>query len=87
MTLVRENETGKIIGIVTDGDIRKKFLQVASVKKSVAADYMTEGFVSIDQNQRNQTAWQLMASHNISNLIVIDDKKDVVGVVTIHEVL
>lgn len=87
LTLVRENETGKIIGIVTDGDIRKKFLQVASVKKSVAADYMTEGFVSIDQNQRNQTAWQLMASHNISNLIVIDDKKDVVGVVTIHEVL
>ncbi|KRM07951.1 sugar phosphate isomerase [Liquorilactobacillus ghanensis DSM 18630] len=87
LTLVLEKVGGKIIGIVTDGDIRKKFLQVSSVKKSVAADYMTKGFISIDQNQRNQAAWKLMASHNISNLIVTGDQKEVVGVVTIHEVL
>ncbi|WP_143804640.1 CBS domain-containing protein, partial [Oenococcus oeni] len=72
---------------VTDGDIRKKFLSVQSVKKSVASDYMTKGFVSINQEKRNRTAWQLMANHGISNLVVIDNDEKVVGVVTIHDVL
>ncbi len=87
MTLVKDKDSGKAIGIVTDGDIRKKFLSVQSVKKSVASDYMTKGFVSINQEKRNRTAWQLMANHGISNLVVIDNDEKVVGVVTIHDVL
>ncbi|MCP0887485.1 KpsF/GutQ family sugar-phosphate isomerase [Ligilactobacillus sp. WILCCON 0076] len=87
LTLVRELGTQKIIGIITDGDIRKKFLNISSVKKSSAKDYMTYGFVSIDQEERNREAWRLMARHGISNLIVTDSQKEVVGVVTIHEVL
>ena len=52
MTLVKDDDDN-VVGIVTDGDIRKKMLQVPMVKKSTAADYMTEGFVSIDANKRN----------------------------------
>lgn len=87
MTLVKDKKTGKAIGIVTDGDIRKKFLSVQSVKKSVAANYMTKGFISINQEKRNKAAWQLMASHDISNLVVLDNDENVVGIATIHDVL
>jgi arabinose-5-phosphate isomerase len=57
------------------------------VKNSAAADYMTEGFISINQNARNSAAWKKMASNNISNLVVKDDDDTVVGIITIHDVL
>lgn len=85
MTLVKDDDDN-VVGIVTDGDIRKKMLQVPMVKKSTAADYMTEGFVSIDANKRNSVAWKKMASHNISNLVV-EEAGEVVGIITIHDVL
>ena len=86
MTLVKTPEE-KVIGIITDGDIRKKFLYINQVKNSTAADYMTEGFISINQNARNSAAWKKMASNNISNLVVKDDDDSVVGIITIHDVL
>lgn len=48
---------------------------------------MTRGFVSINQEKRNRDAWRMMASRNISNLIVRDNDDHVVGVITIHDVL
>ncbi|MFT9396087.1 MAG: KpsF/GutQ family sugar-phosphate isomerase [Lacticaseibacillus paracasei] len=86
MTLVK-NDAGVVTGIVTDGDLRKKFLRVTTVKSSTAKDYMTEGFISIEQSARNGAAWKKMANHNISNLVVVDDDNNVVGVITIHDVL
>ncbi|MCP0887467.1 hypothetical protein LB941_08970 [Ligilactobacillus sp. WILCCON 0076] len=43
--------------------------------------------VRIDQEKRNREARRLMVRHGISNLIVTDSQKEVVGVVMIHEVL
>ncbi|GMA69103.1 arabinose 5-phosphate isomerase [Leuconostoc litchii] len=86
ITLVKDSEEN-VIGIITDGDIRKKFLNISKVKGSTAKDYMTEGFISINENKRNREAWKKMANYNISNLVVLDNNQKVVGVVTIHDVL
>lgn len=86
ITLVKD-EQESVIGIITDGDIRKKFLNISRVKGSTAKDYMTQGFISISENKRNREAWRKMANYNISNLVVLDKDKKVVGVVTIHDVL
>ncbi|API71860.1 MULTISPECIES: KpsF/GutQ family sugar-phosphate isomerase [Leuconostoc] len=86
ITLVKD-EQENVIGIITDGDIRKKFLNISKVKGSTAKDYMTQGFISISENKRNREAWRKMANYNISNLVVLDKDKKVVGVVTIHDVL
>ncbi|MCT4381814.1 KpsF/GutQ family sugar-phosphate isomerase [Leuconostoc suionicum] len=86
ITLVKD-EQENVIGIITDGDIRKKFLNISRVKGSTAKDYMTQGFISISENKRNREAWRKMANYNISNLVVLDKDKKVVGVVTIHDVL
>lgn len=87
LTLVKHPDTKEVTGIITDGDIRKKFLKVASVRKSCASDYMTRGFISINEEERNRVAWKMMVRHGISNLIVTGREEKVVGVVTIHEVL
>lgn len=86
ITLVKD-EQENVIGIITDGDIRKKFLNISKVKGSTAKDYMTQGFISISEDKRNREAWRKMANYNISNLVVLDKDKNVVGVVTIHDVL
>lgn len=86
ITLVKD-EQENVIGIITDGDIRKKFLNISKVKGSTAKDYMTQGFISISEDKRNREAWRKMANYNISNLVVLDKDKKVVGVVTIHDVL
>lgn len=86
MTLVKTPED-KVIGIITDGDIRKKFLYINQVKGSTASDYMTEGFITINKKARNNAAWKKMAANNISNLVVEDDDDKVVGIITIHDVL
>ncbi|WP_273750216.1 KpsF/GutQ family sugar-phosphate isomerase [Leuconostoc mesenteroides] len=86
ITLVKD-EQENVIGIITDGDIRKKFLNISKVKGSTAKDYMTQGFISISEDKRNREAWRKMANYNISNLVVLDKDKKVVGVVTVHDVL
>ncbi|QXC54724.1 KpsF/GutQ family sugar-phosphate isomerase [Leuconostoc mesenteroides] len=86
ITLVKD-EQENVIGIITDGDIRKNFLNISKVKGSTAKDYMTQGFISISEDKRNREAWRKMANYNISNLVVLDKDKKVVGVVTIHDVL
>ncbi len=86
ITLVKD-EQENVIGIITDGDIRKKFLNISKVKGSTAKDYMTQGFISISEDKRNREAWRKMANYNISNLVVLDKDKKVVGLVTIHDVL
>lgn len=86
ITLVKD-EQENVIGIITDGDIRKKFLNISKVKGSTAKDYMTQGFISISEDKRNREAWRKMANYNISNLVVLDKDKKVVGVITIHDVL
>lgn len=86
MTLVKTPED-TVIGIITDGDIRKKFLYINQVKGSTASDYMTEGFITINKKARNNAAWKKMAANNISNLVVEDDDDKVVGIITIHDVL
>ncbi|MGB4823900.1 MAG: KpsF/GutQ family sugar-phosphate isomerase [Leuconostoc mesenteroides] len=86
ITLVKD-EQENVIGIITDGDIRKKFLNISKVKGSTAKDYMTQGFISISEDKRNREAWRKMSNYNISNLVVLDKDKKVVGVVTIHDVL
>ena len=70
ITLVKD-EQENVIGIITDGDIRKKFLNISKVKGSTAKDYMTQGFISISEDKRNREAWRKMANYNISNLVVL----------------
>lgn len=86
MTLVKNNDE-KIIGIVTDSDIRKNIFDISQVKNSTARDYMIKGFISINQEARSGVTWKKMAAHNISNLVVLDDIEEVVGTIIIHNVL
>lgn len=77
----------KIVGIVTDGDVRRcmeahleRFFQLS------VADIMTQTPKTISQNSKLQAAQELMTRHKIGSLLVVDDKEKLVGVVQLYDV-
>jgi arabinose-5-phosphate isomerase len=72
---------GNVRGIITDGDLRRA-LQVrqSGFFSATAEDLMTPDPVTIGVDSNMSAALELMARHEITLLVVVDDQR-VVGVV------
>lgn len=85
LAVVQQDNT--IVGIVTDGDVRRcmeahsqRFFQLS------VADIMTQSPKTIEQNSKLQTAQELMTTHKINSLLVLDDEGKLAGVVQLYDV-
>ena len=79
-------ENNKVIGIITDGDIRRMLSDNPKFEKLVAADIMNVNPKTIDINAMAIDALDLMENNNISQLIVVKDDL-YIGIIHIHELL
>ncbi|HYQ87359.1 MAG TPA: KpsF/GutQ family sugar-phosphate isomerase [Bacteroidota bacterium] len=78
---------GKLIGIITDGDLRR-FLQKTTDFTHITAEMvMTKHPKTIPENVLAALALQEMEAHNISQLIVVDGEHRPVGMVHLHELV
>jgi dTDP-glucose pyrophosphorylase/CBS domain-containing protein len=68
----------KLISIINDGDIRRALLKNASLNDSVSK-YMKENFKHINENGSRAKALQIMKSFSVSQLPVLNDNGNVVG--------
>lgn len=85
MTIVCDNNN-KVIGLITDGDIRRNiFDKYNDLKEIKAIDIMTREFKRIESKEMANMAWEIMNKHNISTLPVIDEE-NLVGIVSMHDV-
>jgi len=79
-------ENNKVIGVITDGDIRRMLSDNPNFEKLKAKDIMNSNPKTIDYNAMAIDAMEIMENHNISQLIVT--KNDFyVGIIHIHELL
>ena len=85
MTLVYDGIDA--VGIITDGDIRRAVLRFDDIKTIVAADFMTKGFKKISQNELLTEALGMMDVHKITSLTVVDEMEQVVGILSIHNII
>ena len=83
-TAVLDNDT--IVGIITDGDIRRMLTNTANFEKLIAKDIMNTNPKTISINAMAVDALEKMETNNISQLIVLD-KENYVGMIHIHELL
>ena len=61
---------GRLIGMITDGDVRRAFLRdIANLK---AADIMSRDPITVTPDARMSEVIDLMAANKISNLFVVD---------------
>lgn len=79
------DEHGELIGIITDGDLRR---HARTVVFGTAADVMTDAPRTIARTARVQEALEMMNTHRITVLFVVDDRQPRIplGVVQIYDI-
>lgn len=76
----------KLVGIVTDGDLRRMLQSNDNFQKLTANDIMTKTPKTISFDSLAVDAFNLMERNNITQLIVVDEEK-YVGMIHIHDIL
>ena len=75
-------EEGKILGVVTDGDIRRTMQRDQDrFFELTVKDLMNNNPKTIKEDAKLSQAEELMRQYNINSLIVVNDKKQFVGVI------
>ncbi len=83
-TAVTENN--KVLGVITDGDIRRMLKNNKSIDGLTAQDIMTYNPKTIETTAMAVDALELMEKHNITQTLVVDNDQ-YVGVVHLHDLL
>ncbi len=81
------DNNGKFLGIITDGDLRRALEKFENIIDLKAKDIMTENPKTINENERALNGLILMEQFKITNLFVIDDKKNISGIIHLHDIL
>ncbi|MGC1290617.1 MAG: KpsF/GutQ family sugar-phosphate isomerase [Candidatus Acidiferrales bacterium] len=85
MTTVMD-EAGKLLGIVTDGDLRR--LMEKRKKEALdltAAESMTKNPVTLARTELAASALRLMEERKITSVVVVDAERRIEGVVHLHD--
>lgn len=77
----------QILGAITDGDLRRMLQQNRDYTALLAQDVMTKNPKTIPASMLAVEALELMKKSNITNLFVVDDKMNYLGVVHMHDIL
>lgn len=84
MTSVVEKD-GRLAGIITDGDLRRKMGANTSIMDLTAKDVMTLNPVAIQHSTLAAEALAMMEQRKITSIVVIDADRRVAGVVHLHD--
>lgn len=79
-------EKDKIIGVITDGDLRRMLEKQTSFDNLCAKDIMTQAPKTIEKNELAVNALAIMEKNNITQLLVIDNGK-YFGMIHLHDLL
>ena len=74
----------RLIGIITDGDIRRAFDSGIDLKIIIAKDIMTKSPKFVEYSSRLTEAEEIMNKFKINSLVAVDLDRNVVGVVQIY---
>ena len=85
-TLVMDAD-GAIMGIITDGDIRRLIEKKSDTANLKARDFMKPSPRHIDKTELAARALQLMQEHKITSLVVSPDGKTLDGFLHLHDLL
>ena len=85
MVLIAENE--KLMGIFTDGDLRRALESNVDFQKLTIQDVMTKDCKSIEPQEPALIAMQLMEKYSLNSLPVVDSSNNIVGAINMHTLI
>lgn len=80
------NEASELLGIITDGDLRRMLQKESNIAQIKAADIMTRNPKTIDKAEFAVKALQMMQENSISQLVVVNGTQ-VAGFIHLHDLL
>ena len=85
-TLVVSNE-GHLLGIITDGDIRRLLEKKSDASRVCAKDIMSYNPKIITRDTLAAKAVRIMQDHSITSLAVASNVKKIEGIIHLHDIL
>lgn len=81
------NQQGELLGIFTDGDLRRKLEQDSELLHRSIAEVMTVGGKTVLEGTLAYEAVRIMQDHSISALVVLSNDKKPIGALNMHDLL
>lgn len=81
------NPEGKLVGIYTDGDVRRTLTQDYDMNTTPLSQVMTRNCRTIASGLLAAEALAIMQKHSITALVVVDEQNRPSGVVHLHDLL
>lgn len=85
LTLIKENN--KVVGIFTDGDLRRSIERKIDTNIISLSEVMTKNFKWLEENELITKAISNMEKNKIFSLLVKNKKGKIVGLIRMHEIL
>jgi arabinose-5-phosphate isomerase len=80
-------DRGELLGILTDGDLRRALERGRNILPHSVSSYMTKNPKVIDEEELAAKALQIMEAFAITSLLVVDEERRVKGIVHMHDIL
>jgi len=84
-TIVDDDDT--VLGIFTDGDLRRTLDSSVDINTCLVKDVMTKNGKDIKANALAASALALMEEHRINALVVVDEQGKLLGILNMHDLL
>ena len=81
------NQSGKLAGIITDGDLRRVMEKTLDLKDLTAKNIMTKDPKTISADYLASFALQQMENYKITTLLVVDKEEIPVGIIHLHDLV
>lgn len=81
------DDGNKLVGIVTDGDLRRQLEKSLDLQNLIASDIMTKNAKTINAELLASFALQKMENYSITSLVAINENNEPVGIVHLHDLV
>ena len=81
------NENNDVLGIITDGDIRRMLSKSTNIDDLTASDIMSKSPKTISSDAMAIDALEIMENNSITQILVTNTDKKYTGVVHLHDLL
>jgi arabinose-5-phosphate isomerase len=82
-----QGDGGKLVGIITDGDIRRMLSSGKNIQEIALEEGMKRNPVAISSSLMAADALSIMQQHEITVLAVVDDQGRLEGILHLHDLL
>jgi arabinose-5-phosphate isomerase len=87
MAGVIDAATNQLLGIYTDGDLRRTFAKMPDIESALVRDYMTANCVTIEAERIASEALKIMHDKKVNALMVVDNELTIQGALNMHDLL